>query len=1265
MRKFFLTMMMLSIFAAFTIAQSTAGRLLGNVSGPDGLLQGATVTATDNQTGRIFTTTTSANGSYKFEALDYGAYTLKVTLAGFKAYVANDLKIDANREYSLNPKLELGDITAEVTVQAGAEIINSTTGELSTTVSPRQVIDLPINGRNPLALLNLQAGANPTANNHINGQRTSSTNFTRDGINVQDNYIRSGAFVQDRPTVDDTGEFTVITQNAGAELGNGGSAQISLVTPRGGSEFHGSAFVYNRNSAFAANEFGNNASGRDADGNENVPRPFLNRNQFGGTVSGPLPMPGFGEGSPAFFKDKGFFFVSYERFTLNQTSSGTTRVLLNQFRDGTFNYTDPDGVARSVNVLTGTGFDLTTPGNAALFADAQGVLALDPTINSRILSNSPLTGNSTFQNGGLTQNLLRNVADNTTRNTFTSRIDADINDNHSIYGTFRYVSNVDNRPDEEAGFTEPFVNITSRTRFFVAAWRSIWGNSFTNEFRASYADNNPFFAESPDFPTDYVIAGLPFGITDPLPSYQDQGRTPKQYTIQNNASYSSGNHTFRFGAEFVAHNIAAETNFNRVPIFRISNTQNANTPQLESELFPGGIGRVDLGRANSLRYFLGGIIGGGTVAANFQGPSLGPVLGSSRVEKFKYQTWALDIGDQWRVKPNLSVNLGLRWDYFTPLENPNQVYLEPDLEGAVDFDTIRTNLLDPTGQYVILGTNSGTPGRFFNPDLNNFAPNVSAAWSPNAETGPLAWLFGNEGKSTIRGGFRIGYINDEYIRASDTAGGANLGLDLTGRALQAGSNMINARFDNLPSFTLSEFQPPPISFATANQNSRNFFQTVWGIDPNLQMQTNYQYNIGFQREIGGNTAIEIRYVGGFSNNLARAFDFNQVQINNNNFLGDFLTARNNCRVASAAAGRLLDQVSCSSDDLRGIAGLPGQVMLDPATSAIAERTVAANIRNQIAEGAVGQAALLYIIEGREGLRGTNFRANTNAGPVDYLTNAGKYRYNSLQAEIRRRFTNGLQFQANYTFGKTLADALADGQSRFEPFLDFNNQGLEYSRADYDRTHTFNINGIYELPFGKGKRFLNQGGLIDNIFGGFQLTTIINISSGAPISIKDRTGTLNRGFRSGRQTANSSLSSAEIKDLVGVFNENGTIYYINPSVIAPDGTATNGNLEATPDARFPEQVFFRVQPGQTGTIQRALFNGPWYTNVDVGVLKNIRLGEKFKVQLRAEAFNVMNKTNFFIAENTNTFDIDSTTFGQIQPGSTFAPRIMQFAFRLEF
>jgi hypothetical protein len=290
-------------------SQSTTGRLVGTVSDASGVIPGATVVAKDDQTNKERTTTTSGDGSFALAQLDVGTYTVTITAPGHKLFTVSGVKIDIGKDYSLDTALELGEINENVTIIAGEDIVNSTNAELSNTVSQRQVLELPLNGRNPLTLLNTIAGANATSVS-INGQRSSSTNYTRDGINVQDNFIRTGGFVQDRPTVDDTGEFTVVTQNASADQGTGGSTQVQLVTPRGGQEFHGALWEYNRNVKFAANDFFNNAAG--------IGRPVLNRNQFGGKLSGPLPLPGFGEGGASLVKGKAFFFGQYERFVLRQ-----------------------------------------------------------------------------------------------------------------------------------------------------------------------------------------------------------------------------------------------------------------------------------------------------------------------------------------------------------------------------------------------------------------------------------------------------------------------------------------------------------------------------------------------------------------------------------------------------------------------------------------------------------------------------------------------------------------------------------------------------------------------------------------------------------------------------------------------------------------------------------------------------------------------------------------------------------------------------------
>ncbi|MDQ1525271.1 MAG: hypothetical protein QOE47_3195 [Pyrinomonadaceae bacterium] len=1251
MRKAILAVLAFCSLVVPAAAQSNTGRLVGTVSDASGVVPGASVLVKDNQSGREKTIVSSDDGSFSVEQLDPGTYTVTITAAGHKTFSAADVKIDIGREYSLNPTLEVGDISETVEVTAGTDIVNSSNGELSSTVGPRQILELPINGRNPLALLNLQPGVNATSSS-INGQRSSSANYTRDGINIQDNFIRTGGFVQDRPTVDDTGEFTVVTQNASADQGGGGSTQVQLFTPRGGADFHGGLWEYNRNSKFAANEFFNNSAG--------IPRPFLNRNQFGAKIGGPVALPHFGEGGAGVIRGKAFFFAQYERFELRQQASVQRRVLRDVARTGNFTYTDNSGVTRTVNVLNGAGL------NASIPAAAGGVLSVDPTVQRRVLQLMPGVGNSTISNNDLTQLLLFNQSDNDTRNAFTGRFDVDINSRNSLNFVYKYNDNADQRQSDPGGFgANPFVFQGGPTKFYVATYRTTLGASFVNEVRGGYSSSEPFFNNN-SIPSDFIIGGLPLGLSSPEASFQAQGRNTRQYTFQDNASYAFGNHAFRFGGQIEGQRIQSLSNFNRTPIYTITTTANPNTPGLAASLFPGGINATQRARADALRFLLGGIVGGSTVAANFVSPEVGPQLGAPSVQDYAYESYGLYVSDQWRASPRLTLNLGLRYDLYTGLRNPNQVLLEPIIPAG---QTIEQAILNPAGRYGLAGTNAGEPGKLFNADKNNFGPIVSFAYSPQFKNSFLGGLFPGDGRTVIRGGFRVSYINDEYLKAADNAARGNAGLDLTG-----GVNTLNARFSALPPIALPAFNRPPFTFAQGRDADPNLFNTAFLIDPNIQLQQNMEYNFGIQREVGFNSVVEVRYVGGRSNSLVRGFDLNQFDINASGFLQDFLRARENCRLQGATIAGTGDPLQRCTDArfnpaIAGSQPLPvfallpfGAFLNNPA------------ITGPIINGQVAGLVQTYIINGLdqdEGV-GINFRRNRNAGPVDLLTNGGRYRYNALQAEIRRRFTDGLSLQANYTFQKILSDIETDGQARFDPFLDNANPQLDYARTDYDRTHTVNFNAIYELPFGRNKRFLGDGGFAGHLLGGLQFSSIINLGSGAPISIRDLSPTLNRAGRSQRQTANSSLNTDQIKDLVGIFHQNGRVYFINPAVIAPDGTATGGNLGTTPGAAFPGQVFFRTQPGQTGNLPRTFINGPIYFNWDAGLMKNIPLGERARVQLRMEVFNLLNRANFYppsglnalnFGEDSNIFDINSPTFGQIT--STYAPRIMQFAVRFEF
>jgi len=293
-----------------------------------------------------------------------------------------------------------------------------------------------------------------------------------------------------------------------------------------------------------------------------------------------------------------------------------------------------------------------------------------------------------------------------------------------------------------------------------------------------------------------------------------------------------------------------------------------------------------------------------------------------------------------------------------------------------------------------------------------------------------------------------------------------------------------------------------------------------------------------------------------------------------------------------------------------------------------------------------------------------------------------YNYNSMQLEIRRRFADGFSYQVNYTFQKILADSLQDTQQSVDPYLDNANLKLNYARPTFDRTHTINASGNLELPFGKGRRWLT-GGWASKIFGGFQMTNIINISSGAPLTIGDARGTLNRAARSGLQGATSTLTTGEIKKLIGVFNTPNGIFYVNPSVLQVTSTVTGANVfydvtkplppgispaslvirAASPigTAPFPGQVFFHNAPGSTGNLPINFLNGPWYFNWNAGFFRNFGWGENRQIQIRAEAFNVLNRPSF---SSPGSLDVSSTAFGRIN-GTNTGARIVQFGVRIDF
>jgi len=1269
MKRFIFAMLTFCLFSAVALAQTSTGNLVGTVSDASGVIPKATVVLKDNKTSREKTTETNDQGGFIFDKLDVGTYTVTVTAPGHKTHIATEVKIDTGAEYSLPVTLEVGAISENVTVIAGADIINSSNGEINSTIGPRQLLELPLLTRNPLALILTQPGSssNPLQNTSINGQRTSFTNIVRDGINIQDNFIRSNAtdFAPNRPSVDDIGEFTNTTL-AGADAGFGGG-QLTLSAPRGQNKFSGALFEFNRNSVVAANSFFNNALGRFVATDDQVirgikkvgdpkgPLPFRNRNQYGGKASGPI------------IKNKLFFFGYYEGLRDRVSANKLTTTLTPGTAAGNFTYT-----AACTNVGTNLCPAGISPGQLVTVnilnpAMGTGITSVDPTIASRFLSRLP--GGNTNEAGD-TRNTIGyrfSQQSNQDRDTYTTRIDYDINTNNSIKGVYNYVKEANLRSDIDGSFNvTPIVNQPSTNRLLSLGYVATPTAKLTNEVTGGFFKSVPvFLSDDPAKATNFVVPTL---ITNPEQTFLNQGRTVTTTNLNDNASYTMGNHSFKFGGAYQNVDIDAFNDAGITPTYNLGT--NINTPTISSTtfanatLFPGGVPTAQQGTANSLMALLGGVVSSASATFNVRDKTSGFIPGLTQSRIWNVKTYGLFFSDQWRATPSLTLNLGLRWDYYTPLKSVNGLQLEPIMKpGQSTVDTI----LDPAGSFQFVGGNAGHDGWLYKADKNNFSPILSFAWSPHSQSGFTGWLFGN-GKTVVRGGFRMSYVNDEMVRAPDNALANNSGLQLTSNVTNppgSTTTALNARISALPAIPVPTFVANRTFLQ--NNNAGALQAAAFIVDPNLQTPRTTEFSFGVQRDIGWNSVLEVRYVGGRSNNLLRAYDANQVDIRANGFAADYVRAVNNCIAqGSTLPGSGTPLSKCTNAAFNST--IPGSVPLTVfpnlgGAGLLTNSTILAGIR----AGTPADLAVTYVINALTG--SVKFNANPNIFVADELHNDAFYRYNAVQAELRRRFSGGLYLNANYTFEKELTDGQGTGQTRVEAFLDNATPSLEISRADYDQRHVFNFTGQYELPFGKGKRFFGDvGNWGDRLLGGWQLNSLIRWSTGAPITVTDARGTLNRAGRSGRQTALTNLTTDQLRARSGLFVTPNGVFFFDPAILGrnPDGSLQPGRTgrgaEGFLQPLFDGQVFFLNNPGSTSPLSRAIFDGPTNFNLDASLLKNIRITESTRVQLRGELYNVFNHTQF--TPSSQFLDISSVNFGRITALAA-NPRIVQFGIRIEF
>jgi len=622
--------------------------------------------------------------------------------------------------------------------------------------------------------------------------------------------------------------------------------------------------------------------------------------------------------------------------------------------------------------------------------------------------------------------------------------------------------------------------------------------------------------------------------------------------------------------------------------------------------------------------------------------------GVGSVRHLDYTTLAFYGGDTWRFRENLSLNFGLRWEYIAPLT-------ERDGLGLLPQNTSLSVLNDPNAVLDFAGRGTSRP--FIGKDLNNWAPNFSFAWDPF-----------KTGKTSVRGGFAISYAIDNnatVLNNSSIAGNSGLSSGVT----------ISTLTGTVSTGGIVTVPTPTFKVPRTLLDQLTLTQTPTLFTTEFKLATPYaaQWNFGIEREIWKDTGLSIGYVGNRGVQLTRGIDTNQVVIFQNGFFADFLRAQSNC----AAQGATLSGTGTNLDKCTNAAfnaAIPGSVPL-PIISRLGSGGLLNNatILNLIKQGQVGELVATYVganrntfmnlaqpcVTGATGLLCPSFflPANGNAFVTDYIGSSGWSDYHGLQAEIRKRLSHGWYYQVNYTWSKAFTNA-EQAQAEFSPYLDNTiGDALEKKRNNQDVTHIINANAVYELPFGPGKAFLNRGGVVGKLFGGWQISGLAQIRSGRPISFLTGDGstadpfrgTVNRSARSGNNTPNTSLTLSQLQSHVGLFFSptTGLPLLVDPTLIANDGRASSSFL-TNPTA------------GAFGNLSLTPVNGPGYWNVDTALIKRTHFKERFGLELRLEAFNVFNHTNFSVP---NTLSINSTNFGKIN--STFPNRIIQMAWKFTF
>jgi hypothetical protein len=1262
---------MLSFAPTVASAQTTSGSITVQTMDPTkALLPGAHLVLTDNDTGVTHEGTTLSSGTFTFEALAPATYHLTVEHAGFSTVNYDSIVVQAGVATPVNVSLKVGATTQEVSVSAvSVPVIETSSNTLSTSIDLNEVNDLPVPGRSLLGLQELSPGYSSTSvygAGTFNGVPQAAFQASVDGIDATSNRFKTDNGTGDAVSlrVENIQEFTVQTGETAPSQGGGASAvQTLAVTNRGTNKFHGRVFENHQDETLNAFPW---SYGFQA---PRLPKPHLVINDWGGSIGGPV------------FKNKLFFFGNFSGRIQPGGSTPTAVVPTLAALAGNYSYFNASGGVSTINVLQGA-----------------GQAGFDPNVNGAINFQEQLNEKS-YQYGTFTQTPTQlntrtlNFQVPTTATTYYPAFRVDYTLTNKLQTSLSFnMTKAHSTGNYPAILPGPFFQAKTTGNFsksYVAALGvdySITPNVL-NQLKLGYLYTGSGF--SPE------AAGFDVGSQGNL-NYGFQSITSGNWTIVPQGSFypylqanddlvwQKGAHTFKFGGNvwhqqdhyynpalgYLTINATSLSSFDPAfnPITALITT-NKSDPN-----YPGNFSGAQ-GDVRAMYAWLNG-----RVNSVSQGLPVDRANGKyDKPGTYNLDEAALGAGfygqDSWRIRPDLTINVGMRWDLIGDQHDVKNGYTGPsstDLFGSSGY----LNIFQP-------GASSGNPnplyttsGHKYHSNLVLPQPQIGFAWNPGKQDNWLGKIFG-EGKTVIRASYTLKNYTEGGQNFWQAA--SNSGYNFFNNNSTSASNTVGAGFfnpgtvhlvapssctDPIPNCvndaTASSLPPllqAPSVYQTTIAQSSLFFNSpgsASAIDPNIKQPYIESYTFGIQRQIGRSSAFEIRYVGNRSIHDWVSYNYNEINSLNNGFLQDFLAAQKNLALNNASLPANQQNTDFSNHG-------SGPAM--PILSAAFAGSSASGFKNgsfitalttgslgALAAGIAQNKTFLCNVVGQGfgpcaaaglGPSGSPYPSNlfqanpyvatTGGGAATLLSAVGSSNYNALQAEFRQKVTHGLDLNVNYTYAKTLGDSAAQATGSIgssTSLITLHNLHLNYVPIAYDIRNALKITGLYALPFGKDKAFLNNGRMLNYAVGGWTAGMITIYQSGAPIRLTGGLSSTVNPASDGGVNFIGTTSASDIQKSVHVTRAAPHASYVN--LIDPKFQSTS---TANPSYLVPNTT-----PGVEANLP--FIYGPKWINFDLSVTKDLPIFEAVHMNLQGLFLNAFNHPEW----NGGNFGTQSSTFG---------------------